>query len=77
MSRSLKKAPYVDEKLLMKVQKLSPTDKTVIKTWARIERGKQTDWDDYPPEKVAFFMRTPAWCRRRAAEPQSTDERRG
>jgi small subunit ribosomal protein S19 len=35
MSRSLKKGPYVDEKLLMKVQKLSPTDKTVVKTWAR------------------------------------------
>ena len=35
MSRSLKKGPYVDEKLLMKVQKLSASDKTVIKTWAR------------------------------------------
>ncbi|MGH9022665.1 MAG: Mu transposase domain-containing protein, partial [Acidimicrobiia bacterium] len=43
-------------------------DGTVVKTWARIERGKQTDWADYPPEKVAFFMRTPTWCRRRAAE---------
>jgi transposase len=43
-------------------------DGTVVKTWARVERGKQTDWGDYPPEKVAFFMRTPAWCRRRAAE---------
>jgi hypothetical protein len=41
---------------------------TVVKTWARIERGKQTDWADYPPEKVAFFMRTPTWCRRRAGE---------
>jgi len=40
----------------------------VVKTWARIERGRQTDWADYPPEKVAFFMRTPVWCRRRAAE---------
>lgn len=40
----------------------------VIKTWARLEKGKQTDWADYPPEKVAFFMRTPAWCRKRAAE---------
>ena len=40
----------------------------VVKTWARIERGKQTDWADYPPEKVAFFMRTPTWCRRRSAE---------
>jgi hypothetical protein len=40
----------------------------VIKTWVRIERGRQTDWADYPPHKVAFFMRTPTWCRRRAAE---------
>ena len=43
-------------------------DATVIKTWARIERGRQTDWGDFPPEKVAFFMRTPTWCRRRAGE---------
>jgi hypothetical protein len=43
-------------------------DGTVVKTWARIERGKQTDWGDYPPEKVAFFMRTPTWCRNRAGE---------
>jgi hypothetical protein len=43
-------------------------DGKVIKTWARLAKGKQTDWADYPPEKVAFFMRTPTWCRRRAAE---------
>jgi transposase len=43
-------------------------DGKLIKTHARIERGKQTDNADYPPEKIAFFMRTPAWCRRRAAE---------
>lgn len=43
-------------------------DGAVAKTWVRVERGKQTDWADYPPEKVAFFMRTPAWCRRRAGE---------
>lgn len=35
MSRSLKKGPYVDQKLLKKVMALGPTDKTVIKTWAR------------------------------------------
>lgn len=40
----------------------------LIKTHARIERGRQTDPADYPPEKIAFFMRTPVWCRRRAAE---------
>ncbi len=35
MSRSLKKGPYVDEKLLKKVRKLKPGDNTVIKTWSR------------------------------------------
>jgi transposase len=40
----------------------------VVKTWARAERGKQTDWADFPPEKAAFFMRTPQWCLHRAAE---------
>ncbi len=35
MSRSSKKGPYVDQKLLKKVLKLKPGDKTVIKTWAR------------------------------------------
>lgn len=40
----------------------------LIKTHVRAERGRQTDWDDYPPEKVAFFMRTPTWCRKKASE---------
>ena len=36
MSRSLKKGPFVDEKLLMKVQKLNKLgEKKPIKTWAR------------------------------------------
>lgn len=35
MSRSLKKGPYVDPKILKKIQKLKPNDKTVIKIWAR------------------------------------------
>jgi len=36
MSRSTKKGPYVDEKLLMKVQKmLKSGDKKPLKTWAR------------------------------------------
>jgi hypothetical protein len=33
----------------------------------RKSRGKQTDYGDYPPEKIAFHMRTPAWCRTQAA----------
>lgn len=40
----------------------------LIATHVRIERGKQTNYDHYPPEKIAFMMRTSAWCRRRAAE---------
>jgi hypothetical protein len=40
----------------------------LIKTHVRKPRGKQTDLADYPPEKIAFHLRTPAWCRRRAAE---------
>lgn len=43
-------------------------DGELVKTWPRAERGKRTDNADYPPEKIAFFMRTPVWCRRRAAE---------
>ncbi len=36
MSRSSKKGPYCDEKLLKKIEKLSRTgEKTVIKTWSR------------------------------------------
>ncbi|MCK5490397.1 MAG: 30S ribosomal protein S19 [Candidatus Pacebacteria bacterium] len=35
MSRSLKKGPFIDEKLLKKVKNLKTGDKTVIKTWAR------------------------------------------
>ena len=35
MSRSLKKGPYVDERLLKKVAALGPNDRSVIKTWAR------------------------------------------
>lgn len=35
MSRSLKKGPFVDPKLALKVSRLSSDDRTVIKTWAR------------------------------------------
>ena len=40
----------------------------LVKTHPRKMRGKQTDFADYPPEKIAFHMRTPAWCRRQAAD---------
>lgn len=35
MGRSLKKAPFVDPKLMAKVGKLRVGDKTIIKTWSR------------------------------------------
>lgn len=48
MSRSLKKGPYVDEKLLKKVSKLKQGDKTPVKTWARAST--------ITPEMVGFTM---------------------
>lgn len=46
MSRSLKKGPYVDYKLLKKVADKKPASSGVIKTWARASQ--------IPPEFVGF-----------------------
>lgn len=35
MTRSLKKGPYIDERLIKKVKDKKPGDRTPIKTWAR------------------------------------------
>lgn len=35
MSRSLKKEPFIDPKLLKKIKKVKQGDKTIIKTWSR------------------------------------------
>lgn len=35
MPRSLKKGPYVDERVMKKVQAKRPGDRTPIKTWSR------------------------------------------
>ena len=35
MSRSLKKGPYVDQRVLKKIEGKNPGDKTPIKTWSR------------------------------------------
>ena len=35
MARSLKKGPYVDERLLKKIKDKKPGDRTPIKTWSR------------------------------------------
>jgi small subunit ribosomal protein S19 len=47
MSRSLKKGPHIDEKLLKKVtQMIERSEKKILKTWARD--------CDIPPEFVGF-----------------------
>ncbi len=48
MSRSLKKGPAVDPKLLKKIAKLRAGDKTVVKTWSR--------WSAVTPEMVGFTI---------------------
>jgi small subunit ribosomal protein S19 len=48
MSRSSKKGPYVDAKLLIKISKLRAGDKTVVKTWARDSV--------IPPEFIGFTI---------------------
>lgn len=35
MSRSLKKGPYVNQRILAKIKAMDPNDKTVIKVWDR------------------------------------------
>jgi small subunit ribosomal protein S19 len=49
MSRSIKKGPAIDPKLIKKVEALSRSDeKTVIKTWSR--------WATITPEMVGFTI---------------------
>lgn len=48
MSRSLKKGPFVDAKLLKKLARLKLGDKTVIKTWSRAST--------ITPEMVGFTI---------------------
>jgi hypothetical protein len=38
----------------------------VVATHVQLLRGRATDFEHYPPEKIAFQMRTPAWCRQQA-----------
>jgi transposase len=40
----------------------------LMATHARRDSGKRTDLSHYPPDKIAFRMRTPTWCRTRAME---------
>ena len=46
MTRSLKKGPYVDPRLMKKIEKKKPDDAGVVKTWARASQ--------ISPEMVGF-----------------------
>lgn len=48
MPRSLKKGPFVDEKLLKKIKASSPGSKEVIKTWSRAST--------ITPEMIGFVI---------------------
>lgn len=48
MSRSLKKGPYVNLRLINKIKNLKPEDKTVIKVWDRAAT--------ITPEMVGFTL---------------------
>jgi len=48
MSRSLKKGPYVNERLVKKIKNLKPGDKTIIKVWDRAST--------ITPEMVGFTI---------------------
>lgn len=48
MSRSTRKGPWVDEKLLKKISKLKHGDKTVVKTWSRSSQ--------ISPEMIGFTL---------------------
>ena len=48
MSRSIKKGPYVDEKLLKKIEGKKPVETGVIKTWSRRSQ--------ISPEMVGFVF---------------------
>lgn len=43
-------------------------DGRLVKTHVAAMRGKRTDHGDLPEEKIAYYMRTPAWCRSTAEE---------
>lgn len=48
MSRSSKKGPYIDQKLMKKLAGLKAGDKTIIKTWSRAS--------EISPEMVGFTL---------------------
>jgi len=55
MARSLKKGPFIDYKLLRKIERLNETgEKRVVKTWAR----RSTIPPEFVGHKVGEFVAT-------------------
>ena len=48
MSRSLKKGPYLNARLMEKLAKIQPANTTAVKTWARA--------CEISPEMVGYFL---------------------
>lgn len=72
VSGTLYSVPYqyvgktMDVKLGTRVVEIH-LDYELVKTHLRgAKRQRVTDWNDYPPEKAAFFQRTPDWYRSKA-----------
>ena len=61
---------YVGKTLAVRVSTSSVEfylDLQLVKTHVRPSDGhRQTDWNDYPPDKAKFFQRNPDWCRAQA-----------
>ena len=61
---------YVGKTLAVRVSERTVEfylDQELVKTQPRSRDGRrQTDWNDYPPEKAKFFRRNPDWCRAQA-----------
>ena len=59
MSRSLKKGPYIEPKLLKKIETMNTKgEKKVIRTWSRAAPSSRRWWDTLSP-----FMMATAMCR--------------
>ena len=62
------KALYSVPWRLMGQQVHARTCGDIVPTHVTHHGGRANDFEHYPPEKIAFTMRNPTWCRRVAAE---------
>ena len=59
----------VNVRVTAKTVEIYNQEEQLIKTHLPAAKGKrQTDYNDYPPEKVQFYQRNPQWCLAKAQE---------